>query len=98
MKKALNLIGIAQKAGRVQAGEYLTMKAVKDGTAQLAVIAQDTSAKAKERIISSCGAHHCRTAVMGSKSELGRCIGAQSKSVVCLTDKGFAEALLKLLT
>lgn len=97
MNKALNFISLAQKAGKVKTGEYLSMKAVKEGTAHLVVIACDTSEKSKSRIIKLCDAFDCKTAVFGSKAELGHFTGAHSKSVICLTDEGFSKALLKLL-
>lgn len=97
MDKLLNFISLAQKAGKVKAGEYLTMKALKEGSAQLVVLASDTSEKSKARITRACESFSCRAIEVFEKSDLGHFIGAQSKSVLCLTDKGFADALLKKL-
>jgi len=97
VNKALGLIGLAQKAGKVKAGEYLSMKALKEGMAYLFVIASDTSEKAKARLQSACRVFECQAVIYGSKEELGHAIGAQSKSVICLTDQGFSKALLKIL-
>ena len=49
MERILSFIGIAQKAGKVKTGEYLTMKALKEFEACLVIIAEDTSEKATER-------------------------------------------------
>lgn len=97
MNKAFNLISLAQKAGKVRAGEYLTMKALKENKASLVIIAEDTSEKAKMRIMKACDECGCKAEVFGLKTELGHFIGAQNKSVISLTDKGFSSALLKLL-
>lgn len=97
MNKALNLISLAQKAGKVRAGEYLTMKTLKEGRACLTVIAADTSENATKRIMKACDVYGCRAVVFGSKKELGHFVGAADKSVVSLTDQGFSKALLKLL-
>ncbi len=97
MNKALSLIGLAQKAGRVKAGEYLSMKALKEGRACLFVIGTDTSQKAIQRLQYACQMYDCPSVVYGSKEELGHAIGARDKSVICLTDEGFSKALLKQL-
>ena len=97
MNKAFGLIGLAQKAGKVKAGEYLSMKALKEGKAFLFIIASDTSEKATERLQSACRVFDCQSVVYGNKEELGHAIGAKDKSVICLTDPGFSKALLKIL-
>ena len=97
MNKALHLISLAQKAGRVKTGEFLTMKAVKEGAAHLVVIATDTSEKARDRILKICDSFACKTAVFGSKADLGHFTGARSKSVLCITDEGLSKAFLKLM-
>ena len=97
VNKAFHFISLAQKAGKVKAGEYLTMKALKEGKAHLTVIAADTSEKSKARIMKACDAFGCKAVVFGSKAELGHFTGAQNKSVICLTDEGFSSGLLKLL-
>lgn len=97
MNKAFGLIGIAQKAAKVKAGEYLSMKALKEGKASLFIIASDTSEKAKARLQSACRAFDCPTVIYGNKEELGHAIGAKGKSVICLTDQGFSKVLLNIL-
>ncbi len=97
MNKSLNFISLAQKAGKVKAGEYLTMKALKEGMAHLVIIASDTSEKSKARIMKACDVFGSKAVVFGSKTELGHFIGARDKSVICLTDEGFSNALLKKL-
>ena len=81
----------------MKAGEYLTMKALKEGKAHLTVIAADTSEKAKARISRACDVFGCKAVVFGSKAELGHFTGAQNKSVICQTDEGFSNGLLKIL-
>ena len=97
MNKAFGLIGLAQKAGKIKAGEYLSTKALKEGMAYLLIIASDTSEKARKRLQEACEFYDCPSVVYGSKEELGHAIGAQGKSVICLTDDGFSKALLKML-
>ncbi len=97
MDRILNFISIAQKAGKVQAGEYLTMKALKEGTAYLVIIAEDTSEKARARLKRAGESFLCDTAVYGTKASLGRFTGNREKSVICITDEGFSASLKKQL-
>lgn len=97
MNRALNMISLAQKAGKVKTGEYLSMKVVKEGFACLVIIASDTSDKSKSRIMHACEIFNCKSVVFGSKEELGRFTGNKSKSVICLVDEGFSNAFLKII-
>jgi len=95
LDKILNLISLAQKAGKVRAGEYLTEKAVKEGMAHLVIIASDTSQKAQERIKRMCDAFDTNNIVYADKKQLGHFTGNREKSVVCVIDEGFSKAILK---
>ncbi len=97
MDKNLSFISLAQKAGKVQTGEYLTMKALKEGYAWLVIIATDTSEKSRARLLRSCEFFECDAVVYGTKDDLGHFTGNRDKSVICITDEGFASALLKRL-
>ena len=97
MDKVLNLVSLAKKAGEVYAGEYLTTKAVKEGMAELVIIANDTSEKSKERILSLCKYLEARAVIYGEKETLGHFTGNRDKSVISINDEGFAKAILKLL-
>lgn len=97
MDRALNFISLAQKAGKVQAGEYLTLKALKEGTAHLVIIAKDTSDKARARLLRAGEGFGCDAVVFASKADLGHFTGNREKSVICLTDEGFSNSLKKML-
>ena len=97
LDKALNLISLAQKAGKIKTGEYLTTKAVKEGFACLVIIAEDTSEKSTARIKNLCEMFDTKHCVYGNKESLGHFTGNRDKSVICITDDGFSKAFLKLL-
>ena len=50
-QKILNMIGLAQKAGKVASGEFSTEKAVKTGKAYTVIVADDASEKIIERVV-----------------------------------------------
>ena len=69
-------------------------KTFKDVMSELAT---DTSEKAQVRIMRSCAYFACDVCVYGTKDDLGHFTGNRDKSVICITDAGFAVALKKRL-
>ena len=49
-QKILNMIGLAQKAGKVASGEFSTEKAVKTGKAYTVIVADDSSDNTKKML------------------------------------------------
>ena len=49
-RKALNLIGLAQRAGKAVSGGFSVEKAVKEGRAALVIIAEDASDNTKKEV------------------------------------------------
>ena len=48
LNKALAMIGLATKAGKVASGEFCTEKEVKCGLAELVIVAEDASENTKK--------------------------------------------------
>ena len=53
--KALSMIGLATKAGKVASGEFCTEKEVKSGRAYLVIVADDASDNTKKKFQNMCG-------------------------------------------
>ena len=69
--KVLNLIGLAQKAGKVVSGEFMTEKAVKTGEAALVILAEDASEIRKRNSGTCVSFIRCPFASMLQKIILG---------------------------
>lgn len=95
MDKILNLISLATKANRVKTGEFLTTKALQEGICHLVVIAKDTSEKSTKRLTGISENYGCKSIVYGTKEELGKFTGKKEKSVIAITDSGFADTIVK---
>ena len=52
--KALSMIGLATKAGKVASGEFCTEKEVKSGRAYLVIVADDASDNTKKKFQNMC--------------------------------------------
>ena len=98
MDKVLSLLGLAQKAGRVEAGEDAVASATEARRARLVLLASDASENSvrRARRFAEQGACLC-AAVPAGKAELGGAIGRGACAMAAVTDIGFAEALAKKL-
>ena len=83
--KFLGMLGLAKRAGKVQTGEDICSKAVKSGVSKLIIVACDASDNTKKFVEA------------GSKAELGKFTGADSRAVVSVNDDNFAKAILDRL-
>ena len=95
MNKVLSFLGLACRAGAVVSGEYATEKAVKDGKAKLCVVASDASDNTRKLFHDKCSYYEVPIIELGTKDELGRAIGKEYRASAAVTDKSFAEGLIK---
>lgn len=96
-QKALSLLGLARKAGRVMSGEFQTEKAVKSGKAKLVVLAGDASDNTKKKFCNMCAWYHVPVTECSDKTRLGSSIGCESRSCLAVLDPGLAGAVMKAL-
>ncbi len=81
------------KAGKVVSGEFMTENAIKDGSAQLVILAKDCSDNTKKKFRNSCTYYSVPYVELEDKEELGRCIGKEFRASLAVTDAGFAKTL-----
>lgn len=95
--KALSMIGMAQKAGKVASGEFATEKAVKTGKAALVIVADDSSDNTKKMFSNMCEYYKKPIYFFSDKEELGHAIGKQFRASLAITDEGFKNTIEKHL-
>lgn len=93
--KVLNLIGLAQKAGKVVSGQFMTEKAVKTGEAALVVLAQDASENTKKKFSNMCEFYEVPLRIHAAKDYLGHAMGKELRASLAVTDEGLAQAIMK---
>lgn len=91
--KALNLISIAAKAGKVVSGGFLCEKAIQDGSARIVLIADDASDNTCKRFRDKCTYYDVPYKVIGDKDTLGHRIGKEFRTVIAVTDEGLAKQI-----
>ena len=98
MDKLLNLIGLAQKAGRLAVGEEPTGAAARARDARLILVAADAAENSVRRVRHFADAGQCLWCRIGAdKDALGRAVGRSSCAMLAVMDIGFAEAIAKKL-
>lgn len=98
MNKALNLLGLARKAGLAELGEEPVGTAARAGKAYLILVAGDASDHSWRRAKSfAAGTDQQCLRMRESKQELGAAVGRESLAMGAVTDPAMALALVQAL-
>lgn len=91
-QNVLNLLGLAQRAGKVLSGDFAIEKALAQSRVKLLLLATDAAVSSKKK-------YQERPDVpvpvieYGTKAELGYCIGKNQRAALAVTDQGFADLI-----
>lgn len=95
--KIYSMLSLAMKAGKIVSGEFMTEKAVKNGTACLVIVSEEASDNTKKMFTNMCRFYKVPLHIFGTKDELGNSIGKEFRASVALTDPGFAKSIQEKL-
>ncbi len=95
--KVLSMLGLAARSRNVVSGGFATEAAVKDGKAALVIIAEDASGNTRKKYSNMCNYYEVPCAFHGTKAVLGHSMGKDERSVLAVTDEGFADSIRKHL-
>ncbi len=93
--KALSMMGLAQRAGKVVSGEFSTEKAVKTGKAWLVVVAGDSSDNTKKMFTNMCEYYEVPVYIYSDKETLGHAIGKEFRASLAVVDENFSKQIIK---
>ena len=96
MHKFLSLLGLSKRAGKLAAGEVAAEQAVRGKQAYLLILSEDASKNTKKKFRNSAAYYELPLAEIGTKEELGRAIGTDMRSIIAVTEEGFAKKLKQL--
>lgn len=91
--KALSMIGMAQRAGKIASGEFATEKAVKTGKAFVVVVAEDASANTKKMFSDMCTFYKVPVYFYSDKIQLGHAIGKEFRASLAVLDEGLGKVI-----
>ena len=95
LNKALGLISLAKKAGKISGGAFQVEQSVKSGKARLVLIAGDTSERSLKHYKDICTFYEVELECISNMETLGHSVGTEFRSALSVNDEGFAKALLK---
>lgn len=95
--KLINMLGLAQKAGKVISGDFVVEKHLKARKPlHLLFIARDTASNNLKKYSEYIAQYKLNFNDDLDKEELGGAIGKKSRMVVGIVDENFARALQKI--
>lgn len=96
-KKIAGYLGIAQRAGRIAAGDNIVKDALGKNKAELLVVADDASSKVKDELNRLAEDKGVDILNWPDKINLGLIVGKSRRGAVAVLDKGFAQAIKKVM-
>ena len=95
-EKLMNVLGLAQRAGKLISGEELVVKAIQSNTAKLIFLAHDAGPNLTKKIKDKSNYYELEVFTVLSTLELSAAIG-RSRKVVAVTDAGFSKKMRTLM-
>ena len=96
MNRALGMLGLSARAGKLQSGEQACELAIRRGQAQLILIDGAASQATKKAFFSAC-AYHSIPIRLTDADALGQAIGKPGRRIAVITDGKLAQKLADML-
>lgn len=97
MEKIHSLLGLAMRAGKLVSGEDATMLDLKKGKLILVIVAGDASNNTKKLFNDKTSYRKVNCVELSTKSDLGISLGKDSRAVIGIKDRGFANKIIQLM-
>ena len=95
-QKVSNLLGLAQRAGKIISGEEFVIKSVQEGKARLVFLADDAAPNLTKKITDKCHYYGIPVLTVFSTLELSTAVG-KARKVLAITDAGFTKKMRSLM-
>lgn len=95
-QKALNLLGLSMRAGKLVSGEDTVIRDIRKKTVKLVIVTLDASDNSKKMITDKCKYYGVPYKVAFTQAELSHAIG-KNRKIVALKDQGFAKKMNELI-
>ena len=95
-QQVANLLGLAQRAGRIISGEELVVKAIQEGKAKLVFLAHDAAPNLSKKIKDKSHYYQVDVSTVFSTLELSSAIG-KARKVLAITDASFTKKMRSIM-
>jgi len=97
MESILNLLGLANRAGKLISGEETVIKKIQKREAILVLIAKDASLQTQKMFKDKCDFYKVTFRMFASKDIIGNAIGKSPRSACAIIDRGFGNKILSMI-
>lgn len=94
---ATGLLGLARRAGALEAGTSAVREALRSGRARLVLVAADAAEGQRRKLAGLLARGSVPVRVYGDRASLGAAIGTSPVSALAVTDRALAALILEAL-
>ncbi|WP_071131437.1 L7Ae/L30e/S12e/Gadd45 family ribosomal protein [Enterococcus timonensis] len=96
MNLGLNLLGLAQRAGKLASGEQTVLQNIRNQNAKLVLLCSDASDNTQKNIRDKCNFYHIELRVVYTSDQLSAALG-KKRFVCALLDSGFSKRMDEII-
>ncbi|MFD2638315.1 L7Ae/L30e/S12e/Gadd45 family ribosomal protein [Piscibacillus salipiscarius] len=97
MSQYLNLLGLAQRAGKISLGEDNILNDIRSNQATLVLIASDASSNTRKKLTDKCHSYQIPYRIVGNREEISHALGKYDRVAAAIKDEGFTKKFLQLI-
>ena len=94
--RALNMLGLCARAGKLITGEKAVVQAIRGGSCQLALLDENVAKNGDKAVSQACGTHGVPL-LRVEAGKLGDAIGRPGRMAAAVTDAGMARRIVELV-
>ena len=94
--RVLNMLGIANKAGKIVSGEDSVINGLQKRIVKIVFVASDASSATLDKFERKCFYYHVDYNTSFTSDELSKAIG-RCRKIVGITDQGICDAIKKIM-
>ena len=93
--KVYGLMGFAARSRNLVTGYNTCLKLIPSGKIKLLIIANDVGENTSQKLSQKCQSYNVPVVRYGTCEEISKATGKEDKGLFGLTDKGFAESIMR---
>lgn len=95
--KALRLLGLATRAGKIAFGTESVIDTINKKKAKLVIVAVDAAERTKKNIVNKSNENNIKVRIYEKIDTLSKSIGKENKAVIAIKDGNFSNEILKII-
>lgn len=95
--KALRLLGLATRAGKIAFGTESVIDTINKKKAKLVIVATDAAERTQKNIIRISNENNVKVRIYEKIDTLSKSIGKENKAVIAIKDGNFSNEILKII-